>query len=315
MMRRLAILVAAVLAAPSPVRAEWVWSPGTGWIGPSGPVKDTPEEQLDYAKTLFDQRDYKKARTEFKKLLKRYKKSREAAEAQYYLGRCKEEEGDFYAAFVQYKKTIQTYPSTTRFNEILERMYDLGNHFLGGRKRPVLTGPAILPARDKAIEIFQTITEEGPFSDSGELAQYKLGLAHLALGEYEQAVTAFEQLIARYPNSTLVDDARFQLTQASLKGTFKPGYDQHPTEQALEELEAFVKEYPSSELAPEALERLNVLQERRSEHDYLVAGFYERRKHPDSALIYYRTIVEQYPQTTWAAKALGRIQVLEHPLP
>jgi outer membrane protein assembly factor BamD len=195
-------------------------------------------------------------------------------------------------------------------------MYQLGNHFLAGRKRPILGhGAALLPARDKAVEIFQTITEEGPFSESGELAQYKLGLAHLALGEYEQAVTAFEQLIARYPNSSLVDDARFQLTQASLKGTFKPGYDQHPTDQALEELEAFVTEYPSSELAPEALERLKVLQERRSEHEFQVGAYYERRKQPEAAVIYYRALLDRFPDTTWAAKALARIQVLERHTP
>lgn len=303
-----------LVAAPA-AHAEWVWTPQTGWIGPSGSVKDTPEEQLDYAKAMFERRDYKQAQVEFKKLLKRYKQSREAGEAQYYLARCQEEEGDLYAAYKAYRKTIQTYPSTMRFNEILERMYELGNHFLTGRKRKVFGTVAIMPARDKAVEIFQAITEDGPFSETGELAQYKLGLAHLALGEYEQAVSAFEQLIARYPNSALVDDARFQLTRASLKGTFKPGYDQHPTDQALAELETFVSEYPSSELSPEALERLQVLQERRAQHEFEVGQFYERRKKPQAAVVHYRAAIERYQGTSWAAKAAERVHALEQSTP
>ncbi len=305
------LFLCVAMLRPSAAHAAFVWSPQTGWVGPSGAVKDTPADQFAYAQQFFDRRDFKKARAEFKKLVKRYPNAREAADGQYYIGRCYEEEGDIYRAYQAYRKTIQTYPSTTRFQECLERMYELGNAFLAGKKYKVFGKMAILPARDKAVEIFQAVVEDGPFSQYGELAQYKLGLAHLALGEYEQAVSAFEQLIARDPNSTLVDDARFQLTQASLKGTFRPGYDQHPTEQALSELETFLEEYPSSELAPQALERLQVLRERRAQHDYMVAQYYERRKKPDSALIYYEDIVNRHPQTVWAEKSAARIQILE----
>ncbi len=305
----LLVLALAGIAPASRAEAAWMWSPNTGWVGPSGAVKDTPHEQLAYAQSLFDQHDDKRAKVEFQKLLKHYKDSTEAPLAQYFLGRCEEAEGDGYAAFLAYRKTIQVYPSTAQFEEVLGRMYDLGNQFLGGKKRRVL-GAALVPARDKAAEIFQAIVEDGPFTQYGELGQYKLGITYLSLGEYEQAVSAFEQLIDRYPKSPLVDDARFQLAQASLRGTFRPGYDQHPTDQALGELETFVQEYPSSELSPEALERLKVLQEQRAEHEFGVAQFYERQHQSASARLYYQGIVEQYPQTSWAPKAAAQLQAL-----
>ncbi len=309
------ITLIACLSSPSAAQAAFVWSPQTGWIGPSGVVRDNPADQLEYAKHFFDAKDYKRALTEFKKLVKHYKNSHEAAEAQFYIGRCYEEMGDLYKAFVNYRKTIQVYPSTSRFDEVLERMYEIGNAFLAGKKRKLLGTLSIMPARDKAVEVFQAIVEDGPFSSTGELAQYKLGLAHLALGEYEQAVTAFEQLISRYPNSPLVDDARFQLTQASLKGTFRPGYDQHPSEQAVDELEQFVNDYPKSDLAPEALERLKVLQERRAEHDFQVAKFYEQRHKLPAAKLYYQDLIDRFPDTSWAPKAASRLQILEQRLP
>jgi len=293
------------------VEAAWVWSPQTGWIGPSGAVKDTPAAQFDYALAFFQQGEYDKAKIELKKLLKHYRESREAADAQYYLGRCLEGRRDYYEAFLAYRKTLQVYPSTARFNEILERMMQIGNYFLSGKKRLLFGTAALLPARDKAVEIFQAIVEDGPFSSQGELAQYKLGIAHLALEEYEQAVSAFEQLIERYPASPLVDDARFQLAQASLKGTFKPGYDQHTTDQAIGELEAFVKEYPTSDLSPQALNRLQTLRERRAEHEFQVAQYYERRKQLASAVLYYQSVVDQYAETSWAPKAAARLTILE----
>ena len=305
------LLVALLAVGSGPAEAGWVWTPYTGWIGPAGAVKDTPEEQLAYAVSFFEQRDVEKATIELKKLLKHYKDSPQAPEAQYYLGRCEEEQRDYYAAFVAYRKTIQVYPSTMRFEEILDRMYQIGNHFLAGRKRKVFGAVALLPARDKAIEIFQAIVEDGPFSEHGELAQYKLGIAYLALGEYEQAVSAFDQLIDRYPSSPLIDDARFQMAQASLKGTFKAGYDQHPTQQAVEQLNTFVEEYPASDLSPEAVARIQTLRERQAEHEFQVAQFYERRRHWASAVVYYQEIVSRYADTAWAPKASARLEALK----
>ncbi len=301
----------ATLSAPAlPAHAGWMWSPQTGWISGTGAVKDTPEEQLLFAVGFFDRQEYDRAAKEFKKLIKAYKDSREAGEAQYYLGRCGEEGGDYYRAFKDYRKTIQIYPSTKRFDEILEREYQLGNHFLAGKKRMVLGLAALLPARDKAIEIFQAMVEDGPFSEYGQLAQYKLGLAHLSLGDYEEAVGAFEQVISRYPNSPLVDDARFQIAQASLKGTFRPGYDQAPTDTAIRGLTTFVKEYTESDLVEEAAQRLEELKARRAEHEFLVGQFYERRKRYDSAATYYQGIIDRFSETAWAAQAAARLQVI-----
>ena len=309
-----ALLVFGILIAMGvspPVFAAWVWSPQTGWVGPTGAVKDSPEEQLVFAVAFFDRRDYHRASREFKKLLKAYKESREAAEAQYYLGRCAEEDGDYYKAFLEYRKTVQTYPSTKRFEEILEREYQVGNHFLAGKKRKFFGTAAIIPARDKAAEVFQAIVDDGPFSEYGQLAQYKLGLAHLAMKDYEAAVSAFEQVISRYPDSPLVDDARFQIAQSSLKGTFSPGYDQSPTDLAIRELDVFLREHSESELAGEAAQRLQELKERRAAHEYQVGQFYERGKHAGAALIYYQGIVERFGKTSWAPKAAARLHVLE----
>src|SRR6185295_5136298 len=118
---RLTLILSALLIslalAPS-ASAEWVWSPQTGWIGAGGAVKDTPAEQLAWAETFFNRKDYKRARGEFKKLLKVYRDSPEAPDAQYYMGRCYEDDGDYYRAFKEYRKTIQVYPSTQRFEEI-----------------------------------------------------------------------------------------------------------------------------------------------------------------------------------------------------
>lgn len=309
----LLILGILLLAAPvASVQAAWVWSPETGWVGPSGAVRDTPEEQLAVTIGHFEAEEYDKSRREAKKLLKAYPDSPQAPEAQYYVGRNLEETGNYYKAFKAYRKTLQVYPSTMRFDEILEREYQAANLFASGRKRKILGVVALLPARGKAIEIYEAIVEDAPFTKYGELAQYKSGLSHASIGNYEQAVNAFEQLITRYPQSPLVDDARFQIASASLKGTFSAGYDQTPTEHAIRELRAFLKEYPESELSDEARERQNELRERRAQHDYDVGQFYEGRERYSAAMMHYVAVIDAYSDTTWAAMAAERIAVLEN---
>jgi outer membrane protein assembly factor BamD len=127
-------------------------------------------------------------------------------------------------------------------------------------------------------------------------------------------VAAFEQVISRYPESPLVDDARYQIALASLKGSFRPGYDPAPTDLAIRELEAFVRAYPAGELADEARGRLAELKERRAQHEFQVAQFYEQRSRPASARIYYAAVVDEYAQSSWAPKAAARIEVLEQKL-
>ena len=75
-----------------------------------------------------------------------------------------------------------------------------------------------------------------------------------------------------------------------------------------------MRTYPSGELADEARGRLAELKERRAEHEYRIAQFYEQRRHPVSARLYYAAIVDEYALTSWTPKAAARIGVLEQKL-
>jgi outer membrane protein assembly factor BamD len=111
-----------------------------------------------------------------------------------------------------------------------------------------------------------------------------------------------------------VDDARFQLAQERLKGTFKPGYDQSSTDLAIRELETFLRDYPASELVTDASARLQSLRERRAQHEYQVGQFYERQRRPGAAGIYYESVAQDFADTASAAQAAARLQLLQRRL-
>ena len=69
------------MAMAAPAHAFWIWTPESGkWTNPKYSVKPSPQEQLAYADTFFQAGKYPEAMREYKKLLKHYPKSREAAE-------------------------------------------------------------------------------------------------------------------------------------------------------------------------------------------------------------------------------------------
>src|SRR3989338_3805158 len=129
-----AVLFGLLLVVPSSVHAFWVWTPETNkWINPKYAVKDTPMEQFEEAKVLYDQKNYASAIKEFNKLVKHYPRSREAAESQYYIGLSQEALGDFFAAFKAWQVVIDKYPFSERAAEIVERQFTIAVNLMEGK--------------------------------------------------------------------------------------------------------------------------------------------------------------------------------------
>ncbi|MBI4845922.1 MAG: tetratricopeptide repeat protein, partial [Candidatus Omnitrophica bacterium] len=118
-----------------PCYGYWVWSPKTGkWVNPVYHTFDTPEEQFVWAKGYFDEADYRKAISEFKKLVKKFPKNKLAPDAQFYIARSYEELGKYDNALKEYKIVVDVYPLSEWLPEIIERRYLIGERFFEKKK-------------------------------------------------------------------------------------------------------------------------------------------------------------------------------------
>jgi outer membrane protein assembly factor BamD len=294
-----------------PAFSFWVWTPESNkWENPKYAAKDTPEEQLEYAMAFYEALNYKLALKEFKKLIKHYPLSREAPTSQYYMGRIMEELNKPYEAFKAYQKVIDLYPYTELVDDVIEREFKIGEMFFLGRKIDVL-GPLKMPAKDKAIEIFKTVADNAPYGKYAEPAMFKAGLAYKDIADYDNAIMIFKGLIDKYPNSSFISKARYQLAECSKLLSLKPDYDQTPTIAAREEFEDFIEKHPDNEMSSDAKEIVDKLKHREAHNTYKIGQFYEARRMPESAVIYYRDIIQNYPDTEWAEKAKERLNAIE----
>lgn len=292
--------------------AYWVWTPETKkFINPKYAVKDSPEEQYEWAMSFYDSNDYQRAANEFDKLTRHYEYSEYASKAQYYVGLCYEKMGKYYIAFQNYQKAIENYPHIENIEEIIEREYNIGNLYLA-KANPRLLGVDIITSLDRAVEIYKKVVDNAPYGKLADEAQYKMGEALKGLERYDEAIQAFQKLTDDYPASKLAERAKYEAAYCAYKSSLKPEYASEPTDKAIKAFEDFVQANRASELSKEASETIQHLKDKAAEKPFLTAKFYERQRHYDSALIYYKEVVERFPESSFAKEARERIVELEN---
>ncbi|HRY86090.1 MAG TPA: tetratricopeptide repeat protein, partial [Candidatus Omnitrophota bacterium] len=127
--------IAVLLLPQSFVSADWVWSPEQGkFINTESDTQSEADDIFENALDLYKEKKLDKAAEQFKALLKKYPQSRVAPESQYRLGTIYEETGDFVEAHRAYQALIKSYPQSERFEEVIEREYQIGIMFLSGKK-------------------------------------------------------------------------------------------------------------------------------------------------------------------------------------
>ena len=293
------------------VAAFWVWTPKTEkWINPKYAPKDTPEKQYDYAMGFYEHGEYKKAAVEFDKLINSFEGSSLVPDAGYFGGLSYEKVNDYYKAYLLYNKIISQYPKSKRNTQIIEQMYNIGVLFLNGAKRKLM-GFEVLSALTTSQQIFLSIITHAPYSEYGDDAQFQLGQAYKKMDNYSMAVEAFGDLLKKYAESPLVDRAQYEIAICSLQASKPAAYEQETTEKAIKEFEDFVDESPPDDLKQEAQRAIVELQDRRAKHDYNIAKYYESRREYVSALIYYKSVVNDYPGTEWAKLSETQINIIQ----
>ena len=159
----------------------------------------------------------------------------------------------------------------------------------------------------KAMEEFQRVVTNFPGSSRVPDAQYYLAEAHYCSKDYLQAVFEYERLLNTYPSSQWADEAQFQIAEAYYKQLRRAELDQTETAQALSNYRRFIDEHPDSDLIDKARERIIDCRSRLAKKRFLGARLYQRQKHYDAAIITYKDLIRDFPETPYFAEALARL--------
>jgi outer membrane protein assembly factor BamD len=159
-----------------------------------------------------------------------------------------------------------------------------------------------------AVAGFERLTVNLPARDTlFPPSLYYLGRSHQERDEWLLAAQAFTRLAESFPTDTLADDALYEAGRSYSRMWRKPSLDAQYGETALGTFRTMISLYPNSPLVDAAQREIARLTEWFAVKAYDNGMHYFRRKGYESAIIYFKEIVDRYPGAPTARRALLRL--------
>jgi len=137
--------------------------------------------------------------------------------------------------------------------------------------------------------------------------QYSIAECYFQTGDRVQAAHDFRQVADQYPTSEYAPLALLRAGDANLRLWRRPELDPSYGQSALAIYQELAGRYPGTEAAARAQAHVQQLREWFSEKDYKNGMFYFRRRAYDSAIIYFKDVIANYPEAKLAPDALLRL--------
>ena len=139
------------------------------------------------------------------------------------------------------------------------------------------------------------------------LAHWYLANAHEQRNEHILAATGFSRLAESFPDDSLADDALYQSGESYLGLWRRVDLDPQYGTLAQLQFRQLLGTYPDSPFAERAEKRLLEIDDMFAAKDYGIGVYYTKRRGFDSAILYFKDVVRDYPNTPHAKLALLRM--------
>ncbi len=199
-------------------------------------------------------------------------------------------------------------PELTAFEEIpsAETLYRQGLEELDKEK---MLG--ILPTADfqKAIDTFQSIVDNYPYSDYAVLAELKIADAYYQQEKWEEALSYYRDFAELHPSHERVPYSVYRSALCRFNQSRSANRDQTATRQALGHLDQLLSRYPYSAEAQEAEKLWRDLRLRLADHVMRIGDYYLDEDEYQSAADRYRSVLNDYPGLGLDGQALYKLGV------
>jgi outer membrane protein assembly factor BamD len=157
---------------------------------------------------------------------------------------------------------------------------------------------------DEAVDAFERLVASFPGHPRGAEARIYLARAHFENGEYITSAAEYERFLQRYPSHGMTPEASLGICRAYARLAPHPQRDQEYTRRAREACRATASEFQGMNVAQEADSIRVEMVDRLAERWYQEGRFYQRRNFHDSAILIFQDVVDFFPETAWAPRAL-----------
>ncbi|WP_348663604.1 tetratricopeptide repeat protein [Chlamydia vaughanii] len=310
-MRSVLQFVIAVLLLTSVCHARPIsFEPFSGKLSPQKFVpKHSPEEYLAEGIRNLESQSYRKAILCFGMITHHFPEDPLYAQALYLMGVCyfnKDQPDLADKAFSAYMQL----PNAEYSEELFEMKYAIAQSFAKGKRKRVflLEGfPKLVNADDDALRIYDEILTAFPNKDLGAHALYLRGNLLTIKKELPEAIKTFKKLTLQFPQHSLSPQSFVRLSEIYLSQAQKEPHNAQYLNLAKINEEAMQKQHPNHPLNSAVSANVHAMCEHYASGLYMTGRFYEKKKKPSAATIYYTTAIDNYPDSSLVAKCMKRL--------
>jgi len=161
----------------------------------------------------------------------------------------------------------------------------------------------------KAVETFQSIIDNYPYSDYAVLAELKIADAYFEDRAYDEALSYYRDFADLHPAHEKVPYTILRSAQCRERQVKSANRDQTATREALQYLDRLLSKYPHSPEAAEGERMWRELRTRLAENVEQIAEYYLKLEEYESAAERYRSLLNEYPGLGLDAQALYNLAV------
>src|SRR5882762_4572514 len=160
----------------------------------------------------------------------------------------------------------------------------------------------------RALLVLQRLSFEfGPSQPEAVVARYYMAECYFQTGDRVQAAHEFRKVADEFPTSEYAPLALLRAGDSNLRLWRRAELDPTYGETALSIYQELAGRYPDSDAAARARPHVRRLQNQFAEKTYKNGMFYLRRKAYDSAIIYFKDVIANYPHAGRTPDALLRL--------
>ncbi|MCL2183757.1 MAG: outer membrane protein assembly factor BamD [Chitinispirillia bacterium] len=155
-----------------------------------------------------------------------------------------------------------------------------------------------------ALRILEEIKFQCGGSPMMDTVYYYSALAHFRQKQYEDARAEFETLYRENPRSPFAEEAHYRIAQMRYTQSHPSFRDQTETKEAMRLLEDYTDLYPAGAFADSVKALYTSSLNKLAQKEFNNALFYRKQSEHEAALIYYRAVLAEFPESKYAPEAV-----------
>ena len=160
---------------------------------------------------------------------------------------------------------------------------------------------------ESAVENFQEIERQYPFSPLATRAEVLSAYAHYKDEEYEDAIAVLERFTKLHPGSEDVAYAYYLRALCYYERISDVKRDQEITKKALDAMNEVVVRFPNTEYARDAKLKLDLSRDHLAGKEMEIGRFYQKRGQNVAAINRFKEVIKNYDTTSHVPEALYRL--------